>query len=221
MNSYYHWFNLPRYLSFSEKYKTFECITCGDKIPLHYAPSRSPTTKCNHDPTVCNTNDCFRKDCNHKHQNECDPMPCLRKYVESCTRGRGWQNITCPHPGCESTLSARDVEEWAPPEAFRRCVSLCWCLLQFIRYYASGLLVEAGVRGSWIRCCDAVCSQGKPLRTLEGLYLIYGSELTELAYLYWPLQLQQAVAVTLSVKWAQFPLVLQRVWTWTDTSCRG
>jgi len=156
VNLYYHWFNLSRYLNFSEKYKTFECITCGDKIPLHYAPSRSPTTKCNHDPTVCNTNYCFRKDCNHKHQNECDPMPCLRKYVESCTKGRGWQNIMCPHPGCGSTLSARDVEEWAPPEAFRRCVSLCWYLLQFIRYYGSDLLVEAGVRGSSIRCRDAV-----------------------------------------------------------------
>lgn len=110
---------LEKYLNFSEKYKVFECITCGDKIPLHYAPSRSPTAKCNHDPTVCNTNDCFRKECSHKHQNECDPMPCLRKYVESCTKGRGWQNIVCPHPGCGSTLSARDVEEWAPPEAFR------------------------------------------------------------------------------------------------------
>lgn len=53
-----------------------------------------------------------------------------------------------------------------------------------IRYYASGLLVEASVRGSSIRCCDAVCSQGKPLRILKGLDLIYSSEITELTYLY-------------------------------------
>ncbi|OCL02941.1 hypothetical protein AOQ84DRAFT_420999 [Glonium stellatum] len=119
---------LEKYLIFLEKYKTFECIICNDELPLRYAPSRSPTTKCNHDPA-------------------CDPMPCLRKYVETCVKGRGWQNIVCPHPGCESTLNARDVGEWVAPEAFKS--------------YNKQLLLRSLSKEPKFRWCYKECGHGQ------------------------------------------------------------
>jgi hypothetical protein len=91
--------NYTKYLALVEKHRQFECIICCNDISLD-STSRTPTEKCQHDPSVCQT--------------------CLLEYVSAEVTGGRWRSITCPDQLCKEKLTGRDVHLSATTEISKR-----------------------------------------------------------------------------------------------------
>ncbi|KAH8588779.1 hypothetical protein B0O99DRAFT_693082 [Bisporella sp. PMI_857] len=89
---------LGRYKGLWKKHQVFTCLICHCEEPLEDAPSRPPTFKCKHDPSVCSD--------------------CMIGFISNSIDKGGWQEIRCPDSGCDQVLTGGDVQAFAPRGAF-------------------------------------------------------------------------------------------------------